>query len=471
MVAMAVMMLAMSQACAAASFCNFKVAVKTSPTGAGKVYVRSADTAEAKSENAQNGEQFNQANEGGYFDSPTAESVELAITSTSKDIYILPKANDGYVFGGIVTEETYNATPEHWSSTADFIGELQGADAKQGEYSVAGYYKVSVSVNRASHSNDDNNDDGFKETRYDEGKDYSMPTEVDATYYALFFPEDAVPTSIFYTVPSLYKPDNCGTIGTVEISKEVAAIGESLTLTATPEPGNEFVKWVKNDGTELADNPLTFTATIGEYYTPEFKISTVHIGSKGVATYCNAKGFSFESDQLKAYPAKVDEYGNVVLLQGFNGGPNSDGDLHPCILVGAEGDYEFSPVADMGELGFYQAFNGDIPEGMGYDTDQLLGTPHGTVVADGKQYVLADGANGVGFYHLAAGEVIPTNKAYVELDEADAKEFLPIDGETTAIAKLVNPEKTNAVYNLQGQQVSDDYRGIVMMNGKKYFNK
>lgn len=471
--AMAAMLLSMSQAWALgpATFYNFKAAVKTSPVGAGKVYVRSADTGEAKPANAQNGEQFNQANQEGYIDTPTAEEVEIAVTSTYKDIYVLPTANAGYVFGGFVTEATYNATAQHWSTTDDFIGEIQGEGEKQGSYSVAGYYKITVNVDRTGHSNSDSNDTGFKETRYTEGQDYSMPEGVDVTYYALFFPEDAVPTSIFYAYPAQQKPGNCGTIGTVTISDEVAAIGQQLTLTAVPVPGCEFVKWKKNDGTELTDNPLTFTATAGEYYTPEFKISTVHIGAKGVASYCNAKGFSFSSDKLKAYPAKV-ENGYVVLLNGFNGAPNSDGDLHPCILVGEEGDYDFNFTADGGELGFYHHFSPDaIPEGMGYDDDKLLGTPKATVTADGKQYVLADGTNGVGFYHLAVGEVIPTNKAYIELDEADAKDFLPLDGETTAIANMINPEKKNTVYNLQGQKVSDNYRGIVIMNGKKYFNK
>lgn len=470
--AMAAMLLSMSQAWANA-FTNFKVAVIADPTGSGTVYVRSGDTSEAKPENAQNGEQFNQANEGGYFDTPVAESVELAITSTSKDIYIRPTAQSGYVFGGIVTKATYDATPEHWSSPADFIGELQAAGTKVGSYDVGGFYKIDTKIERESHKYGDGNDGNasFKETRYTTGQSYSMPDDVDATYYALFFSESAVPTSVFYTVPSLYRPGNCGTIGTVTISDDVTAIGDQLTLTAEPVPGCEFVKWKKNDGTELTANPLTFTATAGEYYTPEFKISTVHIGAKGMASYCNAKGFSFSSENLKAYPAKV-ENGYVVLLNGFNGAPNSDGDLHPCILVGDEGDYEFSPAADMGELGFYHAFSpDDVPEGMGYDSDKLLGTPKAPVTADGKQYVLADGTNGVGFYHLAVGEVIHTNKAYIELDEADAKDFLPLDGETTAIANMINPEKKNTVYNLQGQKVSDNYRGIVIMNGKKYFNK
>ena len=52
---------------------------------------------------------------------------------------------------------------------------------------------------------------------------------------------------------------------------------------------------------------------------------------------------------------------------------------------------------------------------------------------------------------------------------------LPLDDKTTAIVSLRQDSKeldTNApMYDLLGQQVSSNYRGIVIQNGKKYIVK
>ena len=52
---------------------------------------------------------------------------------------------------------------------------------------------------------------------------------------------------------------------------------------------------------------------------------------------------------------------------------------------------------------------------------------------------------------------------------------IPFDNQTTAIVSLRQDSKeldTNApMYDLLGQQVSSNYRGIVIQNGKKYIVK
>ena len=43
---------------------------------------------------------------------------------------------------------------------------------------------------------------------------------------------------------------------------------------------------------------------------------------------------------------------------------------------------------------------------------------------------------------------------------------------TAAGVNAITLDKTNApLYNLAGQRVSNNYKGVVVKNGKKYFNK
>lgn len=56
--------------------------------------------------------------------------------------------------------------------------------------------------------------------------------------------------------------------------------------------------------------------------------------------------------------------------------------------------------------------------------------------------------------------------------EGKVTKFNFIEKGTTGISDIVKDADVNApVYNVYGQQVNDNYRGIVIKNGKKYFNK
>lgn len=59
------------------------------------------------------------------------------------------------------------------------------------------------------------------------------------------------------------------------------------------------------------------------------------------------------------------------------------------------------------------------------------------------------------------------------ITEGNAKVNVSIEGETTGINGINNGVSTpsNAIYNIAGQRVNNDYKGIVISNGKKYFNK
>ena len=105
----------------------------------------------------------------------------------------------------------------------------------------------------------------------------------------------------------------------------------------------------------------------------------------------------------------------------------------------------------------------------------------GTAVAsDGegetKNYVLSmNGAGDVNFY-LANGNTVPTSKAYLKNipTTTSSKFFLPTGEDETDGIKSVQGSRftvNGEAYNLAGQRVGKDYKGIVIVNGKKIVRK
>lgn len=91
-------------------------------------------------------------------------------------------------------------------------------------------------------------------------------------------------------------------------------------------------------------------------------------------------------------------------------------------------------------------------------------------------YVLSNGNNGVGFYKLKQDTKIPAGKCYLDIRPAShAASFLSLDGTgngTTAIDHIENAADANTnaaqpLYNLAGQKVNAQYKGIVIKGGKK----
>ncbi|MFZ1236975.1 MAG: Ig-like domain-containing protein [Prevotella sp.] len=109
------------------------------------------------------------------------------------------------------------------------------------------------------------------------------------------------------------------------------------------------------------------------------------------------------------------------------------------------------------------------------DTNLLQPTSNETVVGDGSQYILGYDGTNIGFYQVTIGTAIAANKGYLDLSTVlGAKSFIPFYGETTGITdlKTVLTEKDQRpIYNLSGQRVEKNYKGIVIINRKKYINR
>lgn len=145
------------------------------------------------------------------------------------------------------------------------------------------------------------------------------------------------------------------------------------------------------------------------------------------------------------------------------------GDVLPkgtaVVLEAKEGKYVFEETSKAGETDPYNALRG---------SDTKTTTSGGEVY-----YVFGKGSNGVGFYWKKAnGEAFTTeaHKAYLVYTPSkttNAKSFLGFDVALEIQGPTVIEKTTfdGPIYNLAGQKVDKDYKGIIIVNGKKYLNR
>ena len=145
------------------------------------------------------------------------------------------------------------------------------------------------------------------------------------------------------------------------------------------------------------------------------------------------------------------------------------GDVLPkgtaVVLEAKEGKYIFEETSKTGETDPHNALRG---------SDTKTTTSGGEVY-----YVFGKGSNGVGFYWKEAnGKAFTTeaHKAYLVYTPSkttNAKSFLGFDVALEIQGPTVREKTTfdGPIYNLAGQRVDKDYKGIIIVNGKKYLNR
>lgn len=134
-----------------------------------------------------------------------------------------------------------------------------------------------------------------------------------------------------------------------------------------------------------------------------------------------------------------------------------------------------TPVLINAEAGTYN-FHGEKTTWVG--TEQTVGALTSVRVSKyvpAGSYVLQNHNGKVGFYKVekANSVMIGANRAYLTPSVAMAAAKINIEYPTvTGITSIKTTSIENDVmYNLAGQKVGNDYRGIVIKNGCKFFNK
>ena len=135
----------------------------------------------------------------------------------------------------------------------------------------------------------------------------------------------------------------------------------------------------------------------------------------------------------------------------------------PVLVQASEGNYTFTRIGEI--------INATAVSGA------LTGAYQKTIVPS-TSYILLNGTSGVGFYKAdGTTNTVKAYRAYLTADGAGARVMIDFDGgSTTAIEQVENtqqlsPNTQQPIYNLAGQRVGKNYKGVVIQNGKKYFVK
>ena len=187
----------------------------------------------------------------------------------------------------------------------------------------------------------------------------------------------------------------------------------------------------------------------------KLKLETLTPAASGYATYAADYAVNYSELGLTAYTMKVAADNSKVSATPFTGVVPAG----KAVLVKGTADqkYTLTPATTAADETF--------------DTDLLASD--GNVTADGAQHFAFGTKNGEsGFKLVKSDVVIPAKKGYLFISNAGAKEFFAFEGETTGISAVETaPTADGNVYNMAGQRVSKNYKGLVIVGGKKYLNK
>lgn len=245
-----------------------------------------------------------------------------------------------------------------------------------------------------------------------------------------------------YTVTIEYTSGNGITLSAGDKTVTGTA-GSSISLTTTSD-----IPFTIKTGSQYA---VVKTIRVVPNSAPETE--TLTTSARGYATYSADYAVNYSELGLTAYTLTVDESKNTVTAKEFTGVVPAGG----AVLV--KGDarkvYTLTPATTEGDASF------------------ATNLQTGATTANGTQYGFTSKSGTPVFAQVKSGEAIPAKKGYIVLTDASAAKYSICFGdEATGIQTIEAASAANAaMYNLAGQRVDKAYKGIVIVNGKKYLNK
>ena len=294
-------------------------------------------------------------------------------------------------------------------------------------------------------------------------------------------------------IPAKYIVVSAAAYGDAEGQQGFKVNGKSVSMTnALNKTYCDYV--IKLDGSDLSTITLAQAAADkGRIYVeyimvlkdePKFVKNVVKLVAKDAGTYYA----TFSSDKVTFFPEDytVSAAGveNGTLYQ-FSNDEAFDEDI--VEITGKDDVVGYYVPANTGVLVTslesvvtYYTAEGVTPS-ADVEAVNMLRPATASMTGDYKFYKLAyddyTKKEGLGFYYGAENGAAFTCKAgtaYLAVpaeSAAKVRGFLLNDGDATAINAVTSVIKANKYFNLQGQQVSSDYKGIVISNGKKFYNK
>lgn len=219
--------------------------------------------------------------------------------------------------------------------------------------------------------------------------------------------------------------------------------GDEVIVKATVETTNKGAKVLKD----------VHLISIKEYQ------DQAKVSSAGWATFVSRRAVDFpKASGLSAYTVKYDATANQVTLSPVTAIPGNT-----AVVVKAN-------------AGTYDLQRGETSTTV-ENNDLTFSWVDKKVTAPFTIYVLAKQGDGCGFYPVKANETLAPFKGYLTINTASsaaAKPFYAIGGNTTTGINnaMVEAENKEGVrYNLAGQRVNNNYKGLVIVNGHKVIIK
>lgn len=251
----------------------------------------------------------------------------------------------------------------------------------------------------------------------------------------------------------LQNPNNyerCGNFGEIKLTtgyqtfkKTVLCSGDNarrLLLNVGSYVGTIYIRSVKIEALEVPQETVTISSSGYSTHAAYYPVNYAELNLTAYAVKLNKAKDGVEFTEISdVVPAGV-----PVLLKGIAG--------KEYVLEKAKGG---SPVS----------------------TDLKMSDGNATSTGAATLYALATVNDLTAFYRVKKNSNIPAKRCYLEVNGTSQKAaFYSLGtnvGETTGISSVENKvEKADApVYNLAGQLVGKDYKGLVIKNGKKFVIK
>ena len=203
------------------------------------------------------------------------------------------------------------------------------------------------------------------------------------------------------------------------------------------------------------------------------------ISSAGAATLCLPYAVTLP-EGLKAYTLcyndtkKILEATEPTLTEGKIAANT------PLLINGTPGSYDI----ELSGAATYTKENIDAKIFVrDIEPDDETNVLHGVLVPHyvrtaGSNYVLQNNGGNVGFYQIPAENttyLINPFRAFINIPASEARALTIVydDENTTGVknVKSTMAEGSNEIYNLSGQRVGKDYKGVVIKNGRKMIQK
>lgn len=252
--------------------------------------------------------------------------------------------------------------------------------------------------------------------------------------------------------PNGYK--GCGDFPEIKLTTDYQKV-EVSTWCSGDGANRLLLNLGKYDGTVSIKN-LTIKAE-------EVKQESLTIPSSSFATYAAYYPVNYAELGLEAYAVKLNADKKTITLKKIEG-------IVPAgVPVLLKGDANPEKALDKADGG------SPVSTDLNTDLKASDGTSASTDAATLYALSTVDGVTA--FYPVKKGSAIPAKRCYLEVKSTSPKvAFYSLGtnfGETTGISSVENKvEKADApVYNLAGQLVGKDYKGLVIKNGKKFVIK